>query len=171
MIFIKRVCYFLFLVTRNFDGMFALKFRALLVNRFFGGNKKNLFIRSNVYIFGYKNLILGSDVSINYGCFLSCEGGLIIGDFVSIGHGTSILSTEHSYEENSTPIKYQPIKLKPVKIEDNVWIGANVTILGGVTIAEGTIIAAGSVVTKSVLVKNTIIAGVPAKFLKRRLND
>ena len=54
-----------------------------------------------------------------------------------------------------------------VNIHNNVWIGANVTILGGVTLAEGTIIAAGAVVKKSVLEKNIIVGGIPAKFIKK----
>lgn len=169
--FIRRVCYFLFLVTRYFDNSLMLKLRRLMVNCFLNRSVTNLFIRSNVNIFGYRNLIVGNDVSIHHGCFLSCEGGLTIGDFVSIGHGTSILSSEHSYEDNLTPIKYQPIKSASVKICDNVWIGANVTVLAGITVAEGTVIAAGSVVTKSILEKNTIVAGVPATFLKRRTSD
>lgn len=64
------------------------------------------------------------------------------------------------------PIKYQPIINKPVIIGNNVWIGANVIILAGVTIPDGTIIAAGAVVKKDLEKENTIIGGVPAKYLK-----
>ncbi len=45
------------------------------------------------------------------------------------------------------------------------------TILAGVVLAEGTIVAAGSVVTRSVVDKNTIVAGVPARFLKKRYEE
>ena len=54
---------------------------------------------------------------------------------------------------------------KRVKLGNNVWIGSNVTILPGVTIGDGAIVGAGSVVTKDVL-KNTIVAGNPAKIIK-----
>lgn len=54
---------------------------------------------------------------------------------------------------------------KRVKLGNNVWIGSNVTILPGVTIGDGAIVGAGSVVTKDVL-KNTIVAGNPAKNIK-----
>ena len=53
-----------------------------------------------------------------------------------------------------------------VIIENNVFIGNNVTILKGVTIGENSIVANGSMVTKSCL-DNVIIAGVPAKELKK----
>jgi acetyltransferase-like isoleucine patch superfamily enzyme len=54
---------------------------------------------------------------------------------------------------------------KPVKIGAKVWIGANVTILPGVNIGDGAIIAAGAVVNKDVA-PNTVVGGVPAKFIK-----
>jgi acetyltransferase-like isoleucine patch superfamily enzyme len=168
--FTRRICYLLFLITRYFDNSIILKLRRILVNCFLAKTITNLFIRSNVLIFGYRNLKLGNDVSIHHGCFLSCEGGVTIGNFVSIAHGTSILSSEHSYEDNSIPIKYQPVKYAAINICDDVWIGANVTILAGVSLAKGTIVAAGSVVTKSVEDEDTIIAGVPARHLKGRYN-
>jgi acetyltransferase-like isoleucine patch superfamily enzyme len=62
------------------------------------------------------------------------------------------------------------MKYFPVSIGSNVWIGANVTILAGVHIATGTVVAAGSVVSKSIETADTIVAGVPARFLKMRLD-
>jgi acetyltransferase-like isoleucine patch superfamily enzyme len=77
------------------------------------------------------------------------------------------LTTEHQYSAASRPIKTQPVTELPVVIEDNVWLGANVTILGGVTLRSGTIVAAGAVVTKTFDEPDVILAGVPARILKR----
>lgn len=126
-----------------------------------------LVVAEGVHITGLRKLKLGSEVSIQCNCYLSCEGGLEIGDNVSIGHGTSILTTEHSYADYDIPIKKQAIIYKATKISNNVWIGANTTILAGVTIGEGSIVAAGAVVTKNVE-KKSIVGGVPAKFIKYR---
>ena len=54
----------------------------------------------------------------------------------------------------------------PVIIEDDVWIATRCTILKGVTIGRGAVVAAGAVVTKDVP-PYTIVAGVPAKVIKR----
>ncbi len=58
----------------------------------------------------------------------------------------------------------------PIKIGNDVWIGQNVIILPGVTIHDGAVCAAGAVVTKDVP-PYTIVAGVPAKPIKRRFTD
>lgn len=51
-------------------------------------------------------------------------------------------------------------------IDKNAWLGANSTILPGVTVGKNAVIAAGAVVTKDVPA-NTVVAGVPAKIIKK----
>ena len=55
---------------------------------------------------------------------------------------------------------------KRIVVGKNVWIGSNATILAGVTIGDNAVVAAGAVVTKDVEA-NTIVGGVPAKFIKK----
>ncbi len=57
-----------------------------------------------------------------------------------------------------------------ITLEDDVWVGLGAIILSGVTIGRGAIIASGSVVTKDVA-PYAIVAGNPAKFVKKRFND
>ena len=47
-----------------------------------------------------------------------------------------------------------------------IFIGAGATVLPGVTIGENAVVAASAVVTKDVA-PNTIVAGVPAKMIRK----
>lgn len=90
-----------------------------------------------------------------------------IGNYVMMGPNVSIYTKNHKTSLEK-PMIFQGFEVsKKVIIKDDVWIGSNVIILPGVTIESGAIIGAGSVVTKDVL-KNTIVAGNPAKVIKER---
>ena len=59
-------------------------------------------------------------------------------------------------------------KDQTIFIGDNCWIGMNAIILPGVSISGvNVIIAAGSVVTRSFEDSNVLIAGNPAKVVKK----
>jgi len=57
-----------------------------------------------------------------------------------------------------------------ITIGNDVWIGANAIILDNVTIGNGAIIAAGAIVNKDVP-PYSIVAGVPARFIKSRFSE
>ena len=109
-----------------------------------------------------KNIHLGKNVFINAGCKFQDQGGIYIGDDALIGHNVVMATLNH--EEN--PERRANLIAAPINIGNRVWIGSNATILSGVTIGDGAIIAAGAVVTKDVE-ENSIVAGVPAKFIRK----
>lgn len=109
-----------------------------------------------------KNIKIGKNVFINSCCRFQDQGGIEIGDNVLIGHNTTIATLNHDFDPkmrgNLTPA--------PVKIGNSVWIGADCTILPNIEIGDGAIVGAGSVVTKNVE-RNTVVAGNPARLIKR----
>lgn len=109
-----------------------------------------------------KNTKIGKNVFINFDCVFLDLGGITIEDNVLIAPKVSLLSEGHptSIEDRNSLVP------KPIHIKKNAWIGANATILPGVTVGENSIVAAGSVVSKDVLA-NTIVGGIPAKFIKK----
>ena len=109
-----------------------------------------------------KNITVGKNVLINACCKFQDQGGIEIGNGVLIGHNVTLATLNH----DERPQFRQNIYPKPIKIGDNVWVGSNATILAGVTIGDGAIIGANAVVTKNVP-ENTIVAGVPAKIIRK----
>lgn len=69
----------------------------------------------------------------------------ILGDFVEISPGATVLGRS--------------------QIGDLTQIGANATVLSNIKVGQNCIIGAGAVVTKNVP-DNTVVAGVPAKFMR-----
>ena len=59
---------------------------------------------------------------------------------------------------------------EPCVVGNDVWIAANVCICRGVRIGDGAVIGAGAVVTTDVE-PYTIVAGVPARVVRRRFDD
>jgi acetyltransferase-like isoleucine patch superfamily enzyme len=108
-----------------------------------------------------KLIKIGKHVFINHACSFLDLGGIMIEDHVLIGPRVNLITENHPAD----PAERRSLTTKPIVIKRNAWIGANATILPGVTIGENAIVAAGAVVSKDVLA-NTIVGGVPAKFIK-----
>ena len=61
----------------------------------------------------------------------------------------------------------EPPSAQSVVIHDHVVVGANAVVLEGITVGKNSVVAAGAVVTKNVK-PNSVVGGVPAKFIKIR---
>lgn len=86
--------------------------------------------------------------------------GIVVNGLAQIGEGL-ILHGNNCIGTNGLT-KDCPI------IGNNVRLGVGAKILGGVTIADNVTIAAGAVVVHSCNEENVVLAGVPAKIVKRK---
>ena len=93
-------------------------------------------------------------------------GPVTIGSHVNLAQGITVTALNHNFEESNKRIDEQGVTTKPVIIGNDIWIGANAVILPGVSIGDHSVVAAGAVVTKDVP-PHSLVAGVPAKIIKK----
>lgn len=118
------------------------------------------------------NIHVGKECFVNYNStFLDC-GIITLGNSVWIGANVTLATPMHPFLaseriNNNYPDGYHDFEYTlPITIEDNCWICSGAIICGGVTIKKNSIVAAGAVVSKDVP-ENCIVAGVPAKIIRK----
>lgn len=112
-----------------------------------------------------KGVKIGRRCKVSSHSFL-CEG-VTVEDHVFIGHGVMFTNDKYPRATNpdGSPQTETDWSVVPIIVKKGASIGSNATILAGVTVGEGAVVGAGSVVTRDVEAA-TIVAGVPAKYLR-----
>ena len=153
---------------RNFSGLLAMGLRYSTLKSTASYCGINVSVHPGVWLLNVEGLSVGNNVSIHPMCYIDSLGGIQIGSNASIAHGATILSSTHEFSGTHRAIKDQGVRLAATTVSNDVWIGAKCTIVGGVTIGEGCVIGANSVVTHDVPAYS-VVAGVPARVLRRRI--
>lgn len=99
---------------------------------------------------------------LSISCYLDGRNGIEFGNNVWVGPRVSIISMNHDLNDYS---KF--IQGKPIIIGDDCLLTANCVILPEVELGPNTVVAAGAVVSNSFPEGNVVLAGVPAKVIKR----
>ncbi len=99
---------------------------------------------------------------LSRGCHIDGRNGIKIGKNVWIGPKVSIISMNHDVTNY-----HHFINDPAITIGDNCWLGAHCLILPGVRLGNHIVVAAGTVVTKSFEEDNLLLAGVPARIIKK----
>lgn len=114
---------------------------------------------------------IGTALHMSRNSEIDTTGGVIIGARVTVSEGAKIFTHDHIIDGGSSDWRKNGIKHSPLCIEDDVWIGADSIILQSVSrIGKGSIVASGSVV-RSDIEDHSIVAGVPAKLIRKRKLD
>ncbi|MFQ3178809.1 MAG: maltose O-acetyltransferase [Pseudoalteromonas tetraodonis] len=158
---------------------------AKLIFSLFNWAKKTIFLAqlekmknvSSLASFGVNSVFTGNVQNIHVGDYtyinqahITCgdESNVFIGSGCAIGYNVSIKALTHSMEKPTTNINGTLVhNEKTIKIGNDCWIGDNVFIREGVSIGSNVIVGANSVVTTD-FGSNIIIAGSPAKLIKKR---
>ncbi|MBQ3755363.1 MAG: acyltransferase [Clostridia bacterium] len=110
------------------------------------------------------NIEIGENVSWNSGCYIDAKGGVKMGDFAMLTENVTIFTHTHSEHDHMVRT------YNGVEIGDYAKVYTAATILPGVHIGKGGIVATGAIVTHDVE-EFTLVAGIPAKPLRRRNFD
>ena len=78
-------------------------------------------IKEGVYIIFPEKITIGHESGINEYCHLDGYGGITIGDYVMIGHHTTIQTTDHQIDYTSKEMRYCGMNVGRVKIENDVF--------------------------------------------------
>jgi acetyltransferase-like isoleucine patch superfamily enzyme len=146
-------------------------------------------LRRHALMAMHPNLKVGKGTTVLPGCVISHRGPIIIGESsylgaecwlsgdIRIGHKVmcagrvAAVGDDHSFDIPGTAmIDAGRPHLRRLTVGNDVWIGYGAVLMMGVTIGDGAIVGAYSVVTKDVE-PLTIVAGSPARLLRRRFLD
>lgn len=119
----------------------------------------------HVHLIAPYRISIGKNVFINRNVTLDGRSNLTIGDNTDIGEYCSIWTLQHDIDSPT-----HATVGKPTIVESHCWIAPRSIILPGVKVGRGGVIATNSVVTKDTE-ECVLVAGAPAKTIRRRQND
>ena len=138
--------------------------RSDIMRRLFKAVGKNVWIEPDFRCEFGKNISIGNDVYINFGCVILDCGQVKIGNQVLIGPNVGIYDANHALDaEERMDGALLPGK---VTIGNRVWIGGGTIILPNVTIGDDTVIGAGSIVTHDIP-SDVVAVGNPCNVLRK----
>lgn len=160
---VTRLPYFRFLKATE-NGIERINFNMWFNQKVLGHNKEAYWpVHKSSRVVGVQNIYVGIGTFPGFqrNIYVQGTGKLYFGDYTIIGQNSGILSGNHDIND------YRILTPKNTSIGSYCWVGMNSVILGGVELGDHTIVAAGSVVTKSFPEGYCIIAGTPAKVVKK----
>ena len=131
----------------------------------------DVFIGRNVTIQSKVGSIsIGKSTNIGQNSVIVAQGGVQIGEMVTIAGSCSISGGAYKVERDDTSEReHSKYTYGPIRIDKKCRLGMEVMVLDGVHIGEGTIIGAKSLVTQD-LPEYCVAAGIPAKIKYYRNN-
>jgi acetyltransferase-like isoleucine patch superfamily enzyme len=112
-------------------------------------------------------------ISIGDRCVLGKGIGIVgherieIGNDIWTGHYVYVTDQNHGYKDLTLPIGTQMWHNEPVSIGDGSWLGHGAIVLPGSRIGKHVVVAAGAVVAGLHVPDNCVVAGVPARIVRR----
>ena len=112
-------------------------------------------------------ITIGERCTLGKGIGIVGHERIEIGDDIWTGHYVYITDQNHGYEDVELPIGVQMWKNQPVSIGSNSWLGHGAIVLPGSRIGRHVVVAAGAVVAGIDVPDFSVVAGVPARVVRR----
>lgn len=109
----------------------------------------------------------GEGVAIGQNCHITCGDSIKIGAGTAITAMVTITDISHPYKDLSVSPKNAQLETSPVIIGKDCFIANGAVILPGVKIGNHCVVGANSVVCAGTFPDNCIIAGIPARIIKK----
>lgn len=112
-------------------------------------------------------IVIGKNCAFGENVAISGLEDITIGNNALFASNILILSTNHNYENPDVAVKFQGSRGDKITIGSDGWVGDGVTILAGANIGNHCIIGSKSVVTRGNIPDYSVVAGNPARIVKR----
>jgi putative colanic acid biosynthesis acetyltransferase WcaF len=136
--------------------------RRIILRAFGAKIGRNARISSSVRVWAPWNLTTGDDSSVSHGVDCYCVDRITIGEHATVSQYAFLCTASHDIQDPHMRLIHAPIN-----IGDQAWVCAGAFIAPGIQVGTGAVVGAHSVVTRNVE-PWTIVAGNPARFIKRR---
>ncbi|MCR8560149.1 acyltransferase [Mucilaginibacter sp. BJC16-A38] len=112
-------------------------------------------------------IVINDNVNIEQNMHLTCANKVVIGKDTAISANVTITDIVHPFENVTEIYKNLALIVKEVVIGDNCLILNNSVILPGAIIGKGCVVGANSIIREGVYPDFCVLAGAPAKIIKR----
>ncbi len=151
-------------VYHTFGTAAPITIKQLFIQKVIGINRNAYWpVHHSSIVSGVNNIQIGIGTApgLSPGCYIQGAGNIKLGDYTIVAPNVGIISGNHNIYDISSHTKGS------VDIGKYCWLGMNSIILPNVVLGDFTIVGAGSVVTKSFNDGFCVIAGNPAKMIKK----
>ena len=124
-------------------------------------------VRDHVELRSSGELTAGEDVPFSNGVMVHCTESITLEDKVGLAERVSVLDTDHQADGTDAHFYEQPLKLAPVTIGRNTFVAANAVVLCGARIGRNSVVAANAVVPEGEYEDGVVLAGLPARAVKK----
>jgi acetyltransferase-like isoleucine patch superfamily enzyme len=112
-------------------------------------------------------ITIGDRCMLGKGIGIVAHERVALGDDIWTGHYVYVTDQNHGSEDLDLPIGTQLWQNEPVAIGSGSWLGHGAVVLPGSQIGEHVVVAAGAVVAGLTVPDRSVVAGVPARVVRR----